>query len=328
MKKVLVTGGAGFVGSHLCRRLLRDRCRIFCMDKGESRHRGNISKLIKDNYFTYINHDVTSPILSNIEFEQIYNLACPASPIHYQNTPVDIIRTSIYGAFHVLDLAKKCNATVLQASTSEVYGAPDMHPQTEDYWGRVNPIGERGCYEESKRCTEALFHSYFKQYGTDVRIVRIFNTYGPGMSPSDGRVVSSLILQALKGEDIHVYGDGSQTRSFQHVDDLVEGMVRMMNNTQKFIGPVNIGNPGEYTILELAEMILRLTKESKSKIVFKEVLKDDPQQRKPDISLAKEKLGWEPKIPLEEGLKKTIEYFQSVVYMQGKKSAHLVKKKI
>ena len=309
MKQILVTGGAGFIGSHLCERLLKDGNNVICMDNYFTGRKQNVVHLLDNPYFEMVRHDVTFPYY--VEVDEIYNLACPASPIHYQFDPVSTIKTSVIGAINMLGLAKRTKARILQASTSEVYGDPAVHPQEESYWGNVNPIGLRSCYDEGKRCAETLFMDYHRQNKLDVKIIRIFNTYGPRMRPDDGRVVSNFIMQALKGEDITIYGDGMQTRSFQYVDDLVEGMVRMMA-TENFTGPVNLGNPGEFTMIELAEIILKMTN-SKSKIVFKPLPSDDPKQRKPDISLAKEKLnGWEPTIRLEEGLVETIKYFKSL----------------
>ena len=309
MKQILVTGGAGFIGSHLCERLLKDGNNVICMDNYFTGCKQNIVHLLNNPYFELVRHDVTFPYY--VEVDEIYNLACPASPIHYQFDPVSTIKTSVIGAINMLGLAKRTKARILQASTSEVYGDPAVHPQEESYWGNVNPIGLRSCYDEGKRCAETLFMDYHRQNKLDVKIIRIFNTYGPRMRPDDGRVVSNFIMQALKGEDITIYGDGMQTRSFQYVDDLVEGMVRMMA-TENFTGPVNLGNPGEFTMIELAEIILKMTN-SKSKIVFKPLPSDDPKQRKPDISLAKEKLnGWEPTIRLDEGLVETIKYFKSL----------------
>lgn len=310
MKKILITGGAGFIGSHLCERLLRDGNEIICLDNYFTGNKKNIIHLLDNPYFELVRHDVCSPYF--IEVDQIYNLACPASPIHYQYNPIKTIKTSVMGALNMLGLAKRIHARILQASTSEVYGDPVIHPQVETYWGNVNPIGERSCYDEGKRCAETLFFDYYKQNNVDIKIIRIFNTYGPKMHPNDGRVVSNFIVQALKGEDITVAGDGSQTRSFQYVDDLLEGMIRMMQTDRGFIGPVNIGNPNEFTILELANKVIELIG-SKSKIKFIPLPSDDPSQRKPDISLAKEKLSWQPKIQLNEGLTKTIEYFDATL---------------
>lgn len=306
-KKILVTGGAGFVGSHLCRRLLSEGHEVVCLDNYFTGTKDNVIDLIPNPRFELMRHDVTFPLY--IEVDQIYNLACPASPIHYQFDPVQTTKTSVHGAINMLGLAKRTKARILQASTSEVYGDPEEHPQKETYWGHVNPIGFRSCYDEGKRCAETLFFDYYKQNQVDIRVIRIFNTYGPNMHPNDGRVVSNFIVQALKNQDITIYGDGSQTRSFQYVDDLIEGMIKMMNQ-DGFIGPVNIGNPGEFTIKQLAEMTLKFIPESTSKIIYKPLPSDDPKQRCPDITLAKEKLSWEPTIKLEDGLKKTIDYFK------------------
>ncbi len=311
MKKILVTGGAGFIGSHLCERLLNEGNEVICLDNYFTGSKQNIVHLMDNPYFELIRHDITMPFF--IEVDEIYNLACPASPIHYQYNPIKTVKTSVMGAINMLGLAKRIKAKILQASTSEVYGDPQVHPQTESYWGHVNPIGSRSCYDEGKRCAETLFMDYHLQNNVNIKIVRIFNTYGPRMHPNDGRVVSNFIVQALKGEDITIYGDGKQTRSFQYVDDLVEGFIRMMNTGDDFKGPVNIGNPGEFTMLELAETIIRLT-ESDSKITFHPLPADDPIQRKPDISLAREKLNnWEPTIELEQGLTKTISYFKEIL---------------
>jgi len=311
MKKILVTGGAGFIGSHLCERLLSEGNEVICLDNYFTGSKNNIIHLLDNPYFELIRHDVTMPFF--IEVDEIYNLACPASPIHYQYNPIKTIKTSVMGAINMLGLAKRIKAKILQASTSEVYGDPDVHPQPETYWGNVNPIGSRSCYDEGKRCAESLFVNYRKQNNVRIKIVRIFNTYGPNMHPNDGRVVSNFIVQALQDKPITIYGDGSQTRSFQYVDDLVEGMIRMMNTPDEITGPVNIGNPGEFTILELAQKVIELTK-SKSKIEFRELPEDDPMQRKPDISKATELLGgWQPKIQLEEGLRHTIDYFKKIV---------------
>lgn len=307
-KRILVTGGAGFIGSHLCERLLDENNEVVCLDNFFTGSKQNISHLLQHPYFELIRHDVINPIF--LEVDEIYNLACPASPIHYQYNPIKTIKTSVMGAINMLGLAKRTKSKILQASTSEVYGDPEIHPQTEDYWGHVNPIGTRSCYDEGKRCAESLFMNYYKQNNVRIKIIRIFNTYGPRMHPNDGRVVSNFIVQALKNEDITVYGNGSQTRSFQYVSDLIEGMTRMMNTPENVIGPVNIGNPGEFTIIELAEKVLQLT-QSKSKIVFKPLPEDDPTQRQPNISKAKELLNhWEPVVPLDEGLKLTINYFK------------------
>jgi UDP-glucuronate decarboxylase len=311
MKKILVTGGAGFIGSHLCERLLNEGNEVICLDNYFTGSKQNIIHLLDNPYFELIRHDITMPFF--IEVDEIYNLACPASPIHYQYNPIKTVKTSVMGAINMLGLAKRIKAKILQASTSEVYGDPQIHPQPESYWGHVNPIGSRSCYDEGKRCAETLFMDYHLQNKVNIKIVRIFNTYGPRMHPNDGRVVSNFIVQALKGQDITIYGDGKQTRSFQYVDDLVEGMMRMMKTGDEFQGPVNIGNPGEFTMLELAETIIRLTK-SKSKITFHPLPADDPIQRKPDISLAQEKLdNWEPTIHLEQGLIKTIDYFKTLL---------------
>ena len=308
-KKILVTGGAGFVGSHLIDKLLQNGHEVICVDNYFTGQKQNIIHLMENPYFEYIRHDITMPFF--IEVDEIYNLACPASPIHYQYNPIKTVKTSVMGAINMLGLAKRINAKILQASTSEVYGDPQVHPQTEDYWGHVNPIGKRSCYDEGKRVAETLFFNYYWQNAVQIKVIRIFNTYGPRMHPNDGRVVSNFIVQALKGEDITIYGDGSQTRSFQYIDDLVEGMILAMNSRDDFTGPVNIGNPNEFTIKELAEKVIELTATS-SKIVYKELPSDDPLQRQPDISLAKKELDWEPKIQLHDGLVKTIEYFKSL----------------
>ena len=309
-KKILVTGGAGFVGSHLCERLLNEGNEVYCLDNFFTGQKQNIVHLLSNPYFELIRHDVISPYL--IEVDEIYNLACPASPIHYQYNPIKTIKTSVMGAINMLGLAKRVGAKILQASTSEVYGNPLIHPQPESYWGNVNPIGERSCYDEGKRAAETLFRDYHKQNNVKIKIVRIFNTYGPKMHPNDGRVVSNFIVQALKNQDITVYGEGLQTRSFQYVDDLVEGLIRMMNSSTDFTGPVNIGNPHEFTILELAEKVIKLTG-SKSKIIYKPLPSDDPMMRKPDITLAKKELDWSPNIKLDEGLEKTIEFFKTII---------------
>lgn len=306
MKKILITGGAGFIGSHLCERLLNEGNEVICLDNYFTGNKKNIIHLLDNPYFELIRHDICSPYY--VEVDEIYNLACPASPIHYQYNPIKTVKTSVLGALNMLGLAKRINARILQASTSEVYGDPEIHPQVESYWGNVNPIGERSCYDEGKRCAETLFVNYNKQNNVDIKIIRIFNTYGPKMHPNDGRVVSNFIVQSLKGENITVAGDGLQTRSFQYIDDLLEAMTRMMNSDRDFTGPVNIGNPNEFTILELANKIIEIIG-SRSKIKFIPLPSDDPMQRKPDISLAKEKLLWEPNIQLDQGLKKTIEYF-------------------
>lgn len=305
-KRILVTGGAGFIGSHLCERLLYEGNDIICLDNFFTGSKDNIKHLIGNDHFELVRHDITKEYFA--EVDQIYNLACPASPPHYQYNSIKTMKTSVIGIINMLGLAKRCKATILQASTSEVYGDPHVHPQVETYWGNVNPIGIRSCYDEGKRCAETLMMDYHRQNGVDTRIIRIFNTYGPNMDPNDGRVVSNFIVQALKGEDITIYGDGSQTRSFCYVSDLVEGVIRMMNNPQKFIGPVNLGNPSERTILEFAKLIIEMTN-SNSKIVFKPLPGDDPTQRRPDITVAKRELDWEPKVDIREGIAKTIKYF-------------------
>lgn len=311
MKKILVTGGAGFIGSHLCERLLREGNEVICLDNYFSSQKSNILSLTSNPLFELVRHDITQPYFA--EVDEIYNLACPASPVYYQHDPIKTIQTSIMGAIHMLGLAKRLNAKILQASTSEVYGDPIFHPQKESYWGNVNPIGIRSCYDEGKRCAETLFMDYHRQNNVAIKIIRIFNTYGPNMNVNDGRVVSNFIVQALKGKNITIYGDGTQTRSFQYVDDLLEGMLRMMNTDTDFLGPVNLGNPNEFTMLQLANAIIDLTGSS-SKIIFMPLPKDDPKQRQPNIELAKEKLnGWEPKIQLEEGLGKTIQYFEEIL---------------
>ena len=308
MKRILVTGGAGFIGSNLCARLLDEGDDIICLDNFFTGSKDNIRKFIGNNRFDLVNHDITKEYFA--EVDQIYNLACPASPPHYQYNAIKTIKTSVLGIINMLGLAKRCKATILQASTSEVYGDPKIHPQTEDYWGNVNPIGIRSCYDEGKRCAETLMMDYHRQNNVDTKIVRIFNTYGPNMAQNDGRVVSNFILQALKNEDITIYGDGLQTRSFCYVDDLIEGLIRMMNS--KLAGPVNLGNPSERTILDFAKLIIKLTN-SKSQIIYKPLPSDDPTQRQPDISLAKKELDWEPKIDIEEGLMKTINYFKELI---------------
>lgn len=311
MKRILVTGGAGFIGSHLCERLLNEGNEVICLDNYFTGSKSNIIHLLSNPFFELIRHDITSPFY--IEVDEIYNLACPASPIHYQYNPIKTIKTSVMGAINMLGLAKRIRAKVLQASTSEIYGDPKVHPQKEDYWGNVNPIGRRSCYDEGKRCAETLFMDYYIQNCVKIKIMRIFNTYGPRMHQNDGRVVSNFIVQALQNKDITIYGDGNQTRSFQYIDDLVEGMIRFMNTADDFIGPVNIGNPNEFTIKELAQKVIEITR-SKSKIIYQPLPSDDPSQRQPDIQLAKSKLdGWEPKIQLEEGLRKTIDYFKTVL---------------
>lgn len=309
-KKILVTGGAGFVGSHLCERLLKEGNDVVCLDNYFTGQKQNIVHLLNNPYFELIRHDVTNPFY--IEVDEIYNLACPASPVHYQYNPIKTMKTSVMGAINMLGLAKRVKAKILQASTSEVYGDPQVHPQTESYWGHVNPIGERSCYDEGKRSAETLFVNYHKQNDVKIKIVRIFNTYGPRMHPNDGRVVSNFIVQALQGKDITVYGDGSQTRSFQYVDDLIEGMVRTMATPDSFTGPVNIGNPNEFTIRQLAELVIELTN-SKSKIIQLPLPSDDPTQRQPNIDLARKELNWEPKIQLREGLGRTIDFFASTL---------------
>ncbi|MEL6857334.1 MAG: UDP-glucuronic acid decarboxylase family protein [Pseudomonadota bacterium] len=305
--KVLVTGGAGFLGSFLCERLLEEGSEVVCLDNYFTGHRSNVAHLLSNPRFELIRHDVTFPMY--YEVDEIYNLACPASPVHYQHDPVQTIKTSVHGAINTLGLAKRLNAKVFQASTSEVYGDPAVHPQPEDYWGNVNPIGIRSCYDEGKRCAETLFFDYHRQHQVKIKVARIFNTYGPRMNPADGRVVSNFIMQALRGEDITLYGDGEQTRSFCYVDDLIEGFVRLMRSDDHITGPINLGNPGEFTILELAENVIELTG-SKSKLIHMPLPKDDPRQRQPDISKAKSDLNWEPKVPLREGLERTIAYFK------------------
>jgi UDP-glucuronate decarboxylase len=307
---VMVTGGAGFLGSHLCDRLVRDRRDVLCVDNLFTGSRGNIRHLLDSQYFEFQRHDVTFPLY--VEVGQIYNLACPASPVHYQHDPVQTTKTSVHGAINMLGLAKRVRARILQASTSEVYGDPVEHPQTEGYWGNVNPIGRRACYDEGKRCAETLFFDYHRQHRLDIKVIRIFNTYGPRMHPDDGRVVSNFIVQALRGDDLTVFGDGQQTRSFCYVDDLIEAMVRMMASDSSLTGPVNVGNPHESTMLELAETILRMTR-SRSRLVFKPLPSDDPKQRRPDIALAQRALGWEPRVRLEDGLAPTIDYFRRLL---------------
>jgi UDP-glucuronate decarboxylase len=306
-KRVLVTGGAGFLGSHLCERLLNEGCDVLCLDNFYSGTKDNVAHLFGNPLFELMRHDVTFPLF--VEVDEIYNLACPASPIHYQWDPVQTTKTSVHGAINMLGLAKRTKARIFQASTSEVYGDPEVHPQQESYWGRVNPIGIRSCYDEGKRCAETLFFDYQRQHGLEIKVVRIFNTYGPRMHPNDGRVVSNFIVQALRGEDITIYGDGSQTRSFCYVDDLIEGFVRMMASPKEVTGPINMGNPGEFTIRQLAEMVLKMVG-SKSKLVMKPLPQDDPRQRQPDITRAKNALGWQPQIEIDEGLAKTIDHFR------------------
>lgn len=309
-KKVLVTGGAGFLGSHLCRNLLSRGDEVICVDNFYTGSKSNISDLLDNQSFELIRHDVTFPL--HLEVDEIYNLACPASPIHYQYDPVQTTKTSIHGAINMLGLAKRLNIKILQASTSEVYGDPEVHPQTEDYWGRVNPIGIRSCYDEGKRCAETLFFDYWRQHNLPIKVVRIFNTYGPSMHPNDGRVVSNFIVQALKGDPLTIYGDGKQTRSFCYVSDLIEGIILMMSSSESNVGPINLGNPNEFTMLELAELIKKITS-SKSEIIFKPLPMDDPKQRRPDITLAKNKLNWQPKVDLETGIKNTISYFANIL---------------
>ncbi|MBN2105266.1 SDR family oxidoreductase [bacterium] len=313
-KRILVTGGSGFLGSHLCDRLLDEGYEVICLDNFFTGRKQNILHLIGNPLFELYRHDVTFPLY--IEVDEIYNLACPASPIHYQRDPVQTTKTSVHGAINMLGLAKRVKAKILQASTSEVYGDPEQHPQKESYWGNVNPVGFRSCYDEGKRCAETLCFDYYRQHRMPIKVIRIFNTYGPRMHPSDGRVVSNFIMQALRNEPITIYGDGSQTRSFCYVSDLIEGMSRMMQTEADFTGPVNLGNPAESTIRELAELIIRLTG-SKSRLEFRPLPADDPVRRRPDISLAREKLGWEPDISLESGLKETIEYFKGVIREEG-----------
>jgi UDP-glucuronate decarboxylase len=309
MKRILVTGGAGFLGSHLCKKLLAERNEVICVDNFYTGNKTNILPLLSNPYFEVIRHDITFPLY--LEVDEIYNLACPASPIHYQNDPVQTTKTSVHGAINMLGLAKRLGIKILQASTSEVYGDPDVHPQKENYWGNVNPIGIRSCYDEGKRAAETLFFDYLRQHKLEIKVMRIFNTYGPNMHPNDGRVVSNFIVQALNNIDITIFGDGQQTRSFCYVDDLIEGMVRFMKTSSEVTGPINIGNPNEFSILQLANKVIELTN-SKSKITFKSLPKDDPSQRKPDITIAKNQLDWKPHVQLEEGLLKTIEYFRKI----------------
>jgi UDP-glucuronate decarboxylase len=310
MKRILVTGGAGFLGSHLCDRLIKDGNDVLCVDNFFTGSKGNIAHLMANPYFEVMRHDVTFPLY--VEVDQVFNLACPASPVHYQYDPVQTTKTSVHGAINMLGLAKRVEARILQASTSEVYGDPLVHPQPESYWGHVNTIGPRSCYDEGKRCAETLFFDYHRQHNLDIKVVRIFNTYGPRMHPNDGRVVSNFIVQALKGEDITIYGDGSQTRSFCYVDDLIEGFVRMMDTEAGFTGPINLGNPNEFSMMELAEKVLKHVGGS-SKLVFHPLPTDDPKQRQPDITLAKNKLAWEPTVQLDDGLKETISYFRKLL---------------
>lgn len=314
MKRILVTGGAGFIGSHLCERLINEGNEVICLDNYFTGSKSNVVHLINNPFFELIRHDVTHPYF--VEVDEIYNLACPASPVHYQFNPIKTIKTSVMGAINMLGLAKRIKARILQASTSEVYGDPLIHPQPEAYWGNVNPIGIRSCYDEGKRCAESLFLNYHRQNSVDIKVIRIFNTYGPRMHPNDGRVVSNFIVQALKGQPITIFGDGSQTRSFQYVDDLVEGMMRMMQTPKAFTGPINIGNPNEFSMMELAREVIDITG-SRSEIIHLPLPEDDPTQRQPDIALAKEKLnGWEPKVQLREGLEKTISYFDNLLKSQ------------
>lgn len=310
MERVLITGGAGFLGSHLCDRLIKDRRDVLCVDNFFTGSKMNIAHLISNPFFELMRHDVTFPLY--VEVDSIFNLACPASPIHYQHDPVQTTKTSVHGAINMLGLAKRLKARIFQASTSEVYGDPEEHPQSESYWGRVNSIGPRSCYDEGKRCAETLFFDYHRQHNMDIKVVRIFNTYGPRMHPNDGRVVSNFIVQSLRGDDITIYGDGLQSRSFCYVDDMIEGFILMMNSEAGFTGPVNMGNPLEFTMLELAEHVLRLTG-SKSKLTYKPLPMDDPRQRQPNIALARVKLGWEPKVGLEDGLKETVAYFRKIL---------------
>jgi UDP-glucuronate decarboxylase len=306
-KRVLVTGGAGFLGSHLCEALLKCDCDVICADNFFTGRRGNVAHLLGNPRFEILRHDVTFPMF--VEVDEIYNLACPASPPHYQRDPVQTTKTSVIGAINMLGLAKRTGAKIFQASTSEVYGDPEVHPQPESYWGRVNPIGTRSCYDEGKRCAETLFFDYYRQNRVKIKVARIFNTYGPNMHPNDGRVVSNFIMQALRDEPITIYGDGKQTRSFCYVDDLIAGFLKLMDSPDDVTGPINLGNPGEFTMVELAETVIKMT-DSKSQLIFKPLPSDDPKQRRPDITMAKAKLDWEPKIPLEEGLKHTIKYFK------------------
>ncbi len=310
MKRIVVTGGAGFIGSHLCERLLREKAEVLCVDNFFTGRRTNVAPLLANPAFELMRHDVTFPLY--VETDEIYNLACPASPVHYQFDPVQTTKTSVHGAINMLGLAKRTRAKILQASTSEVYGDPAVHPQVESYWGNVNPIGPRACYDEGKRCAETLFFDYFRQHKTRIRVARIFNTYGPRMLPNDGRVVSNFIVQALQGHDITVYGKGDQTRSFCYVDDLIEGFIRLMDSPDDVTGPINLGNPVESTILELAEKIIGMAK-SKSKIIYKPLPQDDPTRRKPDISVARSTLNWEPKTKLDDGLARTVEYFRTLL---------------
>lgn len=310
MKRILITGGAGFIGSHLCEKLLEGGHEIICVDNFFTGQKRNVTHLVNNPRFELLRHDITFPLY--VEVDEIYNLACPASPVHYQYNPVQTVKTSVHGSINMLGLAKRTRSKILQASTSEVYGDPEIHPQVESYWGHVNPIGPRACYDEGKRCSETLYMSYYYQNKVEVKIVRIFNTYGPRMHPDDGRVISNFVIQALKNEDVTIYGDGSQSRSFCYVDDMVQGLLLMMDTSFDFPGPLNLGNPGEYTIGELAEKIIALAGSS-SKIIYRPLPEDDPRRRRPDIALAREKLGWQPAVELEEGLKKTIAYFEKTL---------------
>lgn len=310
MKKILVTGGAGFLGSHLCERLLQDGHDVLCVDNFYTGSKGNVSHLLSNPHFELMRHDVTFPLY--VEVDEIYNLACPASPVHYQFDPVQTTKTSVHGAINLLGLAKRLKAKIFQASTSEVYGDPEIHPQPEEYWGKVNPIGIRSCYDEGKRCAETLFFDYHRQHEVQIKVARIFNTYGPKMHPNDGRVISNFIVQSLQGNDITIYGDGKQTRSFCYVDDLIDGFIKLMNTASDITGPINLGNPNEFSMIELAEQILHLTN-SNSKIVFQPLPQDDPKQRQPNISKAQKALNWTPKVQLEDGLKDTIEYFRQTL---------------
>jgi UDP-glucuronate decarboxylase len=309
-RRILITGGAGFLGSHLCERLLGEGNEVICLDNFFTGSRGNIRHLLNDPWFNLVRHDVTDPM--KIEVDQIYNLACPASPVHYQRDPVQTTKTSVHGAINVLDLARRLGVRVLQASTSEVYGDPEVHPQTEDYWGRVNPVGPRSCYDEGKRCAETLFFDFNRQYALPIKVARIFNTYGPRMQPDDGRVVSNFIVQALTDQPITIFGNGSQTRSFCYVDDLIDGLVRLMASPEEVTGPVNIGNPSEFSMLELADQVIALTG-SKSTVEFRPLPQDDPRQRQPDITVARSQLGWVPQVPLATGLERTIDYFRQLL---------------
>ncbi len=313
-KRCAVTGGAGFLGSHLCERLLKEQQDVLCIDNLYTGSKRNIVDLLNNPYFELMRHDITYPLY--VEVDEIYNLACPASPIHYQNDPVQTTKVNVHGSINMLGLAKRLKIKIMQASTSEVYGNPFEHPQKETYWGNVNPIGPRSCYDEGKRCAETLFFDYYRQHALDIKVARIFNTYGPRMHPNDGRVVSNFIVQALTAQPITIYGDGKQTRSFCYVDDLIEGFIRLMNSPKGFTGPVNLGNPSEFTILELADMVIEMTG-SKSPLIRKPLPQDDPVKRKPDISLAQEKLGWQPKVPLQQGLKNTIDYFDDLLRTNG-----------